>query len=66
MLHFWGGFVDDKLDKRIIDTGFGGFGADGARRMPALFINRCDARQQYQDVRKVEIRIVSKSKKDSP
>lgn len=52
----WGGFVADKLHYRDIDTGWGGFGSgDGLRRMPAIFTSRKAAREEYQDVRPIEV-----------
>ncbi len=51
----WGGFVGGKLDWNANDTGFGGFGV-GLVSMPALFKTRKEARREYQDVRRVEIR----------
>lgn len=52
---FWGGFVDGRLDLTSMDTGFGGFGSDGFRLMPAIFVSKTAAREQYQDVREVEV-----------
>jgi hypothetical protein len=46
----WGGFVEGRLDKQHIDDGFGG---SHIRYAPALFSSRREARQQYQDVRKI-------------
>lgn len=62
MPQFWGGFVDGKLDRRIVDNGFGGWGSE-PHLAPALFCTRHTAKKHYRDVRKVEVRIVSKSKK---
>jgi hypothetical protein len=59
---FWGGFVDDKLDVREIDTGFGGWGRDGMRPSPALFLSKASARQQYEDVRRVNVSVVTTKK----
>lgn len=54
----WGGFVNGKLDHlRGMDTGWGGFGSgDGNRIIPAIFTSRKAAREEYQDVRPVEVR----------
>jgi hypothetical protein len=53
----WGGFSDGKLDIREMDTGWGGFGSgDGMRRIPAIFTSRKAAREEYQDVRPIEIK----------
>jgi len=53
----WGGFVDGKLDFRTMDTGLGGYGgAKGKKEVAAVFRHRISARQEYQDVRRVEIR----------
>jgi hypothetical protein len=51
----WGGFVDDKLNWHLVDTGLGGWGVT-YRMMPAVFKTRKDARSEYHDVRRVEIR----------
>lgn len=51
----WGGYVGGKLDIRAMDTGFGGFGRDGKRFVAAIFTTKKAAREQYQDVRPVEI-----------
>lgn len=59
---YWAGFLDGKLDTRDVDTGWGGFGEDGFRVMPAIFTSRKTARQQYEDVREVQINEVAKSK----
>jgi len=48
----WGGFVNDKLDIRDVDTGWGGWG-ESRERMPAIFTSRAAARRQYEDVRPV-------------
>lgn len=50
----WGGFTDNKLDFRIVDDGWGGWG-QRRRTMPALFTNRREARRQYEDVRRIEL-----------
>lgn len=52
---FWGGFVDGKLDVCTVDTGFGGFGKDAFRKVPALFPSRALAKEQYEDVRRVNL-----------
>lgn len=54
---FWGGFCDGKLDMRNVDTGFGGFGREGKRLMPALFPSKALAREQYEDVRRINVNI---------
>lgn len=55
---YWAGFIGDRIviDRR--DTGWGGYGNDGFREAPALFVTRREAREQFEDVRKVEIREV--------
>lgn len=56
----WGGFVGNKLHYRVVDTGFGGFGSrDGKRMMPAIFTSRKAAREEYEDVRHVEVRVLN-------
>lgn len=62
MPQFWGGFIDDKLDTREIDTMFGGPG-ERTVRAPMLFTSRTEARKEYKDVRKVEVRVVSRKVK---
>lgn len=49
----WGGFLNGKLDVREMDDGWGG---GNRRKAFAIFRNRKDAREQYQDVRRIEIR----------
>jgi hypothetical protein len=49
----YGGFSDDKLDWNEVDDGFGGH---NWRKTPALFKKREEARVQYEDVRRVELR----------
>ena len=66
MPQFWAGFVEDKLYTSVIDTGFGGFddpNGSGRVRAPSLFTARADARKQFEDVRKVEVRVVSRPRK---
>lgn len=46
----WGGFAEGKLDMRRMNDGFGG---TNFRHAPALFTSRQDARQQYEDVRRI-------------
>jgi len=56
MRKLWGGFVDGRLDIRNMDTGFGGFGsAHSICRVPAVFASKKRAREEYDDVREVEI-----------
>lgn len=60
----WGGFSAGLLDTWEIDDGFGGFGSgDGRRRSPAIFTSRKIARQRFQDVRPVVIRLAAKRTK---
>lgn len=53
----WGGFVANRLDTQRVNDGFGG---ENIRNAPALFANRKDARQQYQDVRPVLVQEIGK------
>ncbi len=54
----WGGFVNGKLDVCEIDTGWGGFGTgSGMRKMPAIFMSQKTARQKYQDVRPLKVKV---------
>ncbi|MES2030805.1 MAG: hypothetical protein V4477_16620 [Pseudomonadota bacterium] len=64
-MRLWAGFVDGRIDTRDLDTGFGGFGRYGYRLMPAVFTSKRSAREQYEDVREVEIKEVGKRKKRS-
>lgn len=52
----WGGFSDGRLVVGDIDTGFGGYRGGGIVQAPSIFMNRADARREYEDVRRVEIR----------
>lgn len=49
----WGGFVSGKLATEIIDDGWGGWGRRVTRL--AIFTNRKSAREQYRDVRPIDI-----------
>jgi hypothetical protein len=60
-MQYWAGFVGDRLDTREVDTGFGGWG-DHRVRSPAIFTSKEAARKEYQDVRKIEVRVVSRKK----
>jgi len=51
----WGGFVDGKLNKRLVSNDRGGLVSSFA-----VFYNRREARRQYEDVRRIEIREVKK------
>jgi len=54
----WGGFVDGKLDITTMDTGFGGFGSgDGIRKIAAIFWSKKAAREEYQDVRPINLTV---------
>ncbi len=57
MKKYWGGFIDGKLDIREVDTGWGGFGSCvEMRRMPAIFTSRKAAREEYEDVRPIQLK----------
>lgn len=62
MPQFWAGLYNGHIDTRETDNGFGGWG-ESKHRAPALFTSREEARKHYQDVRKVEVRVISKPKK---
>lgn len=49
----WGGFSEGHLHIDKIEDGFGGH---HYRLSPAIFISKREARLQYEDVRRVEIR----------
>lgn len=53
----WGGFINGQLSQGRIDDYFGG---SHVRVAPAIFYTRREARNQYQDVRKIQIQEVSK------
>ena len=55
----YGGFSDGKLHWQEIDDGWGG---TNWRKTPALFKTRQEARVQYRDVRKIEIKEASADK----
>ncbi len=55
VVKMWGGFVSGKLDTNLIDNGFGGYGSNRRYTAPAIFRTKSDAREQYEDVRPVEI-----------
>jgi hypothetical protein len=50
---YWAGFVNGRLQVDTIDDGWGG---KNMRRTPALFTSRREARRQFHDVRRVEIK----------
>jgi hypothetical protein len=61
MPQFWAGFVEGKLHMRHVDDEHGG--ADhGYHLAPAIFPRKRDAESRFEDVRKVEVRVISKSK----
>jgi hypothetical protein len=51
----WGGFSEGKLHKILIDSGWGGFGQNENPSL-AVFLTRAEAKKQYQDVRRIEIK----------
>jgi hypothetical protein len=61
MPQFWAGFVDDKIHTEVV-TDFWGEDAKNTYRAPMLFTSREQARWRFEDVRKVEVRVVSKKK----
>ena len=62
-MKLWGGFVDGCLHWQTVDDGFGG---EHNRLAAALFITRKEAREQYQDVRRVEIKFIARAAGVSP
>jgi hypothetical protein len=54
---FWAGFCDGQIDVREVDTGWGGFGKGGKRLMAAIFPSRALAKEQYEDVRRVNVKL---------
>lgn len=50
----WGGFVDDKLGQQHVVDGY------GSTRAPSIYLSRASARARWRDVRRVEIREISK------
>ena len=61
MPQYWAGIVDGKIDTLETDTGWGGWGQT-KYRAPAFFTSRTEARARYEEVRKVEVLVVSKKK----
>jgi hypothetical protein len=53
-LRMWGGFIEGKLDFRQMDDEWGG---ENYRWVPALFVTQKEARQQYESVREVWVRV---------
>lgn len=51
----WAGFSDGHLVWFEVDDGWGGFGTGRRRYEPQIFRTRKEAREQFQDVRKVRI-----------
>ena len=51
----WGGFINNRLDRRVIDTGFGGWGK-GLVLGRAIYNSKKAARKEYEDVRLIEVR----------
>lgn len=51
-IRFWGGFCDDKLGETLEYYG-------DRLPMPAIYKRRIDAEKMYEDVRLVEIKIIS-------
>jgi hypothetical protein len=49
---YWGGFIDGKLHWDV------GRVVDWTRRVPAIFLTKREARHQYEDVRRVEVRVI--------
>ena len=60
-MQFWAGFQNDRIDTCLVDTGWGGKGASETR-MPMLFVTKTEAKKRYEDVRKVEIRVIGRRK----
>ena len=52
----WGGFVADRIDYRMIDTGHGGWGQGGAMMTLAVYTSKAIAKKHYEDVRRIEVR----------
>lgn len=67
MPQLWAGITCDsrgkeRIDMREVDDGWGGWG-EQRRLTMMLFTSRERARQQYEKVAKVKIRVVSKKRK---
>jgi hypothetical protein len=58
---YWAGFSEGRIDTREVDNGFEGWG-ENKHRAPAIFTSRSEALRHYEDVFKVEVRVVSKKK----
>lgn len=59
----YGGFSEGKLDWLTVDDGFGGH---NWREVPAIFKKRHPARVQYEDVRRIEIKVIAPKRNRSP
>ncbi len=53
------GYIDGRPDYRMIDTGFGGWGNGGYRTI-IVFTDKSRAKQEYEDVRPMELGEVPK------
>lgn len=62
MPQFWAGFVDGKVYTEVVTDNWGG-DPKNTYRAPMLFTSREQARWRFEDVRKVEVRDVSKKRK---
>jgi hypothetical protein len=51
---FWAGICDNKIDIRLVDNGFGGWG-QSTIKAPMLFTSRKQARLEYERVCKVKV-----------
>lgn len=56
----WAGFTDGNLCMANVDDGWGGYGEGRRIVHPCLFPTRRKAREQFRDVRRVEIRELKK------
>jgi hypothetical protein len=53
----WVGFQEGRPDYRMIDTGWGGWGEGGYRTI-IVFTDKARARREYEDVRRMELRLI--------
>lgn len=55
----WGGFAGGELGYMLVDTGFGVFGASTSIKVPAVFATKAKALTEFDDVRRIEIRVMN-------
>lgn len=56
----WAGFEGGEVMQLPVDMGWGGYGTGDFVVAPMLFLTRREARKKFEDVRRVEIREISR------